>query len=117
MLSILSNAGIPLPKINGKTVRNFIHRQERLLNFHATKQPCTITKITSISEADLPPAPQQPAVLPPPDYPLMEYVSTPSTAGTKTLKGRTDAVAPLSWSQPPLPPPVRTILPATWTIT
>ncbi|KAJ8370303.1 hypothetical protein SKAU_G00103350 [Synaphobranchus kaupii] len=74
---VLCKAGIPLPKINVKTVRDFIHRQERLLNLHATKQPSTITKTTSISSADLPPAPHQPAVLPPPDYPLMEYVPTP----------------------------------------
>ncbi|XP_034144756.1 uncharacterized protein LOC114832433 [Esox lucius] len=109
---VLCKAGIPLPKINSKTVQDFIRRQERLLNLHATKQPSTITKTTSISSADLPPAPHQPAVLPPPDYPLMEYVPTPSTAGTKVLKGRTDMMAPLSRPQPPmphllLPPPVR----------
>ncbi|KAK6324441.1 hypothetical protein J4Q44_G00037830 [Coregonus suidteri] len=66
---VLCKAGIPLPKINSKTVQDFIRRQERLLNLHATKQPSTITKTTSISSADLPPAPHQPAVLPPPDYP------------------------------------------------
>ncbi|KAJ8370301.1 hypothetical protein SKAU_G00103290 [Synaphobranchus kaupii] len=89
-------AGIPLQKINVKTVRDFIHHQERFLNLHATKQPSTITKTTSIPSADLPPAPHQPAVLPPPDYPLMEYMPTPSTAGTKVLKGRTDIMTPLS---------------------
>ncbi|KAK6309826.1 hypothetical protein J4Q44_G00197070 [Coregonus suidteri] len=93
---VLCKAGIPLPKINSKTVQDFIRRQERLLNLHATKQPSTITKTTSISSADLPPAPHQPAVLPPPDYPLMEYVPTPSTAGTQGVKGRTDMMAPLS---------------------
>ncbi|KAK9540557.1 hypothetical protein VZT92_003001 [Zoarces viviparus] len=100
---ILCKAGIPLPKINIKTVRDFIQRQERLLNLNATKQPSTVTKTTSISSADLPPAPHQPAVLPPPLYPLMDYVPTPSTAGTKVLKGRTDIIMPLSRPQPPLP--------------
>ncbi|XP_044072927.1 uncharacterized protein LOC122885638 [Siniperca chuatsi] len=116
---VLCKAGIPLPKINITTVQDFIRCQERLLNLHATKQPSTITKTTSISSADLPPAAHQPAVLPPPDYPLMEYAPTPSTAGTKVLKGRTDIITPLSQPQPPLPPvhlPV-TKTPATSTIT
>ncbi|KAJ8370304.1 hypothetical protein SKAU_G00103320 [Synaphobranchus kaupii] len=82
--------------LTSRTVRDFIHHQERFLNLHATKQPSTITKTTSIPSADLPPAPHQPAVLPPPDYPLMEYMPTPSTAGTKVLKGRTDIMTPLS---------------------
>ncbi|KAK6302325.1 hypothetical protein J4Q44_G00266800 [Coregonus suidteri] len=34
---VLCKAGIPLPKINSKTVQDFIRRQERLLNLHATK--------------------------------------------------------------------------------
>ena len=118
---VLCKAGIPLPKINIKTVRDFIRRQETLLNLHATKQPSSITKTSSISSAELPPAPHQPTVLPPPDYPLMEYVPTPSTAGTKVLKGTTDIMMPLSRPQPPLPPvllprPVKTT-PATCTIT
>ncbi|KAL7873623.1 hypothetical protein AOLI_G00126940 [Acnodon oligacanthus] len=54
---VLCKAGIPLPKINLKTVRDC----ERLLNLCAT-----ITKTSSISYADLPP-PHQQAVLPPPD--------------------------------------------------
>ena len=36
---VLSKVGIPLPKINSKTVRDFIHRQERLANYHSTKTP------------------------------------------------------------------------------
>ncbi|XP_017564809.1 uncharacterized protein LOC108434293 isoform X2 [Pygocentrus nattereri] len=80
---VLCRAGIPLPKINIKTVRDFIRRQERLLNLHATKQPATITKTTSISYADLPPAPHQPAVLPPPHYPMMEYLPTPAGQGQR----------------------------------
>ncbi|KAJ8286543.1 hypothetical protein GJAV_G00040370 [Gymnothorax javanicus] len=66
---VLCKAGIPLPKINIKTVRDFMRRQETLLILHATKQLSTTTKTTSISPADLPPAPHQPAVLPPPHYP------------------------------------------------
>ena len=116
---IMCKAGIPLPKINIKTVRDFIRRQERLLNLRATKQSSMLTKTTSISSAALPPAPHQPAVLPPPCYPLMEYVPTPSTAGTKVLKERTDILMPLSRPLPPLPlvlpPPQKN--PATCTIT
>ena len=103
---ILSKAGIPLPKINIKTVRDFIRCQERLLNLNATRQPSTITKTTSISSADLPPAPHQPAVLPPPDYPLMEYVPTPSMAGTKALKGRAGVMELLTQPRPLLPLPI-----------
>ncbi|XP_074467496.1 uncharacterized protein LOC141753071 [Sebastes fasciatus] len=114
---VLCKAGIPLPKLNIQTVRDFIRRQERLLNLHATKQPTAlITKLTSISSADVPPAPHPPAILAPPDYPLMEYVPTPSTAGTKVLKGRTVMIMPLSRPRPLLPAPVRKT-PATSTIT
>ncbi|XP_048885478.1 uncharacterized protein LOC125751054 [Brienomyrus brachyistius] len=48
--------------------------------------------------------------------PPMEYVPTPSTAGTKVLKGRTDVVMPLSQSQPSLSAPLRQT-PPTSTIT
>lgn len=41
--NVLSKAGIPLPKINVKTVRDFIRCQERLLNLRATKQPASIS--------------------------------------------------------------------------
>lgn len=102
--AVLCKAGIPLPKINIKTVRDFICQQERILNLHATKHPSILTKITSISSAHLPPAPHQPPVLPPPDYPLLKYEPTPSTAGTKVLKGRSDLLMPVSQPQPPLPP-------------
>lgn len=40
---ILCKAGIPLPKINTKTVRDFIRQQERLVNLHATRQPVVIS--------------------------------------------------------------------------
>ncbi|KAI4792965.1 hypothetical protein KUCAC02_033014 [Chaenocephalus aceratus] len=63
-----------------------------------------LSKTTSVSSAHLPPAPHQPAVLSPPDYPLMQYVPTPSTAGTQSLKGRRDMIMPLSHPQTSLPP-------------
>ncbi|KAL0963392.1 hypothetical protein UPYG_G00305770 [Umbra pygmaea] len=53
---ILCKAGIPLPKINLKTVRNFIRQQERLVHLHATRQPAIISKTTSVSSEQLPPA-------------------------------------------------------------
>ena len=91
--------GIPLPKINTKTVRDFIHRQVRLANLHCTKMPSTVLQTTSISSEYLPAAPWQPSVLPPADYPQMEYVHTPSTAGTKVLKERMDIVTPVPHTQ------------------
>ncbi|XP_028254161.1 uncharacterized protein LOC114429697 [Parambassis ranga] len=117
--AVLSKAGIPLAKINIKTVRDFIRRQERLLNLHSTQQPQTITKTTSISSVQLPPAPHQPAVLPPPDYPLKENEYTPSLAGTKVLKGRADIFTPVSHPEPPLQlvPAPRKKVPVTSTIT
>ncbi|KAL0963546.1 hypothetical protein UPYG_G00307790 [Umbra pygmaea] len=74
---ILCKAGLPLPKINTKTVRDFIRQQERLVNLHAIRQPAVIPKNSSVSSEELPPARRQPAILPPPDYPLLEYVPTP----------------------------------------
>ncbi|KAK1880865.1 Myosin-1 [Dissostichus eleginoides] len=97
---VLGKAGFPLPKINIKMVHDFICAQERLLNLRATNQPVMLSKNTSVSSADLPPAPHQPAVLPPP---LRQYVPTPSTAGTKLLKGRRDMIMPLSHPQTSLP--------------
>lgn len=92
---VLSKMGIPLPKINSKTVRDFIRRQERLVNLQATKMPSlVILKTTSVSSEELPPAECQPSVLPPPAYPEMEYKQIPSTAGTKILKSRSDITAP-----------------------
>lgn len=94
---VLSKLGIPLPKINTKTVRDFICRQERLLNLQSTKIPsAAILKTTSISSTDLPPTPCQPSVLPPPEYPLIQYDHIPSKAGTKVLKERTDIMIPKS---------------------
>ncbi|KAJ4921702.1 hypothetical protein JOQ06_002002, partial [Pogonophryne albipinna] len=108
---VLSKAGFPLPKINIKTVRDFICAQECLLNLRATNQPAMLSKTTSVSSAHLPPAPHQPAVLPPPDYPLMQHVPTPSTAGTNN-----PAIA--GPSTRPIVPAIagRPILPATSTI-
>lgn len=103
---VLSKMGIPLPKINVKTVRDFIHKQERLINIQATKMPLTISRTTSISSTDLPPAPRQPPVLPPPDYTEVEYISTPSRAGTKALKERGDIFMPTTkMALMSLPPP------------
>ncbi|XP_077083726.1 uncharacterized protein LOC143736855 isoform X2 [Siphateles boraxobius] len=51
---ILCKAGIPLPKINTKTVRDFIRQQERLVNLHDTRQSAVISKTTSVSSEELP---------------------------------------------------------------
>ncbi|KAJ4931094.1 hypothetical protein JOQ06_025393 [Pogonophryne albipinna] len=58
---VLCKAGFPLPKINIKTVRDVIRAQERLLNLRATNHPVMLSKTTSVSSADLPPAPHHPA--------------------------------------------------------
>ncbi len=92
---VLSKVGIPLPKINIKTVRDFIRRQEKLINLQSTRMPsATVLKTTSISSKILPPAPCQPSVLPPPDYEPIVYEHIPSKAGTKVLKGRSDIATP-----------------------
>jgi len=92
---VLSKVGIPLPKINIKTVRDFIRRQEKLINLQSTRMPsATVLKTTSISSKNLPPAPCQPSVLPPTDYKPIVYEHIPSKAGTKVLKGRSDITAP-----------------------
>ncbi|XP_016370440.1 uncharacterized protein LOC107710216 [Sinocyclocheilus rhinocerous] len=99
---VLSKVGIPLPKINIKTVRDFIRHQERLINLQSTRMPsATISKTASVSSKDLPPAPRQPSVLPPPDYQQIVYEHIPSKAGTKVLKERSDMVmsAPKNLSQ------------------
>ncbi|XP_056598698.1 uncharacterized protein LOC130417277 [Triplophysa dalaica] len=71
---VLSKVGIPLPKINIKTVRDFIRRQERLINLQSTKPPsATISKTSSVSSKDLPPGTHQPLVLPPPVYQQIVY--------------------------------------------
>lgn len=93
---VLSKAGIPLQKLNSKTVRDFTQQQERLLNLHSTTQPKMLTTFSSVKSADIRPAPHQPTVLHPPDYPVMTYDPTPNTAGTKVLKERTDVVLPVS---------------------
>ncbi|ROL47960.1 hypothetical protein DPX16_0139 [Anabarilius grahami] len=93
---VLSKLGVPLPKINTKNVSDFIRRQERLLNLQATKMPsATISKTTSVSSKELPPATCQPSVLPTPDYLQMEYQHIPSKAGNKILKERTDSLMPV----------------------
>nr|XP_015798210.2 uncharacterized protein LOC107374568 isoform X1 [Nothobranchius furzeri] len=84
--------------------QNVLHHRAQIpstsgpaLSFHATRQP--VTKLTSISAADVPPTPLQPAVLPPPSYPVTDFKFTESTAGTKDSK-RTDLVMPVSRSAP-----------------
>ncbi len=89
---VLSKLGIPLPKVDTKTVCDFIRHQERILNLRSTKLPsATVLKTMLISSKELPLAPCQPSVLPPPDVPQMEFEHISSKAGTKVLKGRTDA--------------------------
>ncbi|XP_078793427.1 uncharacterized protein LOC144987829 [Oryzias latipes] len=91
----------------GGNMRDFTCFQERPLNLHATKQLSTITKTTSISSLELPPAPHQLTVPPPQDYPVITYAPIPSTAGIETLKKRTKTPLPSSTSFPK--PPSRTL--------
>lgn len=93
---VLSKLGIPLPKIDTKTVCDFIRHQERLVNLRSTKLPsATVLKTMLISSKELPLAPCQMSVLPPPDFPHMEFEHISSKAGTKVLKGRTDTAMPV----------------------
>ncbi|KAM9364720.1 uncharacterized protein KZ484_010886 [Pholidichthys leucotaenia] len=68
------------------------------VNLHATKQPSTLSKMPSRSSAQLPPAPHQPAVLPPPDYLGLEHVSTRSMA--EVSEGWAGMMMPVPQPQP-----------------
>ncbi|XP_056608913.1 uncharacterized protein LOC130426256 [Triplophysa dalaica] len=63
------------------------------INLQSTRMPsATISKTASVSSKDLPPAPHQPSVLPPPVYQQIVYEHIPSKAGTKVLKEQSDMV-------------------------
>ncbi|KAK1895879.1 Polyketide synthase-nonribosomal peptide synthetase hybrid himA, partial [Dissostichus eleginoides] len=82
---VLCKAGFPLPKINIKTVRDFIRAQERLLNLHITATCVTAT--ATVSKTD--PSPQTFALSP-----------SPSTA-TRVIAGpSTRPIMPASQSVP-----------------
>ncbi|XP_016358639.1 uncharacterized protein LOC107701190 [Sinocyclocheilus anshuiensis] len=100
---VLSILGIPLPKIDTKTVCDFIRRQERLVNLRSTELPsAAVLKTMLISSKELPLAPCQPSVLPPPDLPQIKFEHISSKAGTKVLKGNTDTAMPVPKALLPL---------------
>ncbi len=93
---VLSKVGIPLPKINIKTVRDFIRRQEKLINLQSTRMPsATVLKTTSISSKIdyLRHRVNRRFSLRPTTKPIV-YEHIPSKAGTKVLKGRSDIATP-----------------------
>ncbi|XP_056319082.1 uncharacterized protein si:ch211-243p7.3 [Danio aesculapii] len=88
---VLCKVGIPLPQITLKTICDFICHQETLINMQATRIPSSmILKTEPISLEDSPPAPSQPSVFLPHDYPKMEDQDIPIKEVTKVLKKRSD---------------------------
>ena len=97
---VLSKLGIPLPKINSKCVRDFIRRQERLINYNATKQSTKIVRrLDQVVTCTLPEPSVQPRVLPPATWEEITYEHIESRAGTKVLKQRSDIVIPVAQSK------------------
>ncbi|XP_059392166.1 uncharacterized protein LOC132124989 [Carassius carassius] len=93
---VLSKLGIPLAKIDTRTLCDFIRSHERLVNLRSTKPPfATVLKTMLISSKELPLAACQPSVLSPPDLPQMKLEHISSKAGTEVLKGGTDTAMPV----------------------
>ncbi|XP_066289153.1 uncharacterized protein [Branchiostoma lanceolatum] len=92
---VLSKLGIPLLKINIKSVREFIKRQEALARHNVTNQGLAMMRRQqSVSTQEAPPAPELPTVLPLTDRPQTEYKLIPSLAGTRVLKSRIEHFVP-----------------------
>lgn len=88
---VLCKVGIPLMKINTKSVAEFIRRQEALSGHNVTDQGLSILqKPGSISSASLHPAPELPEVRPQTSRPQTDYPDIANLAGTRVLKVRRD---------------------------
>ncbi|XP_056879706.1 uncharacterized protein LOC130520133 isoform X1 [Takifugu flavidus] len=112
----LSKLGIPLLKINTKSIAHFIRRQEALSAANVTDHGLSVLRRhQSIAQCSQPPALELPLERPHTSRPQVTYEVTPSLAGTRKLKyrhGRTDAapyLPPLGHTvtspSPPAPQP------------
>lgn len=86
---VLSKLGIPILKINTRSISDFLRRQEALSALHVTDPGLGVLRphqsITTTRQA---PAPELPEQVPHTDRPQVEYSITPSLAGTRALKTR-----------------------------
>nr|XP_055054292.1 uncharacterized protein LOC129439592 [Misgurnus anguillicaudatus]XP_055054305.1 uncharacterized protein LOC129439599 [Misgurnus anguillicaudatus]XP_055054316.1 uncharacterized protein LOC129439606 [Misgurnus anguillicaudatus] len=115
---VLSKLGIPILKINTKSVAEFIRRQEALSARNVTDQGLSILRRQqSLSGTSQPPALELPDERPQTSRPQVQYEFTPSLAGTRRLKQRVTRSLPPTSTQPLLfapsqPPSLSLTLPA-----
>ncbi|CAF89026.1 unnamed protein product, partial [Tetraodon nigroviridis] len=105
----LSKLGIPLLKMNTKSIRDFIRRQEALSATNVTDQGASVLRRhQSVGQCNLPPARELPLERPHTSRPQVTYEVTPSLAGTRSLKyrKRNNPVESLFPHSHPAPPPV-----------
>ncbi|XP_033127090.1 uncharacterized protein LOC117124863 isoform X2 [Anneissia japonica] len=72
---VLYSLAIPLPKINNKSITNFITKEEKKANYKATAIPKVITHQRVLSDQPMPESPSLPTSLPQPERPQMQYTS------------------------------------------
>ncbi|CAH1242334.1 Hypp6585 [Branchiostoma lanceolatum] len=93
-------------RINTKSVREFIKRQEALARENVTNQGLAMMRRQqSVSTQEAPPAPDLPTVLPHTDRPQTEYKLIPSLAGTRVLKSRIEHIVPWASTSSAVHPP------------
>ncbi|KAL2098418.1 hypothetical protein ACEWY4_007625 [Coilia grayii] len=106
---VLSKLGIPILKINSRSISDFLRRQEALSATNITDPALgVLRRHQSIASTSQAPAPELPDQLPHTARPQVQYEITPSLAGTRALKTRDTqrrvrkpyAILP----KPPLPP-------------
>ena len=87
----LSKLGIPILKVNSKCVAEFIRRQEALSATNVTDQGLSVLRRhQSVASTSQPPAAELPDERPHTARPQVQYLVTPSLAGTRKLKQRLD---------------------------
>ena len=120
----LSKLGIPILKVNSKCVAEFIRRQEALSATNVTDQGLSVLRRhQSVASSSQPPAAELPDERPHTARPQVQYLVTPSLAGTRKLKQRLDhftlpiqpSLTPIlvAAAAPPTQPPLAPILTAT----
>lgn len=87
----LSKLGIPILKVNSKCVAEFIRRQEALSAKNVTDQGLSVLRRhQGVASTSQPPAAELPDERPHTAPPQVQYLVTPSLAGTRKLKQRLD---------------------------
>ena len=80
---VLCQLSLPLPKINQKSVTQYLSKQEKRVNLLATKMPLVKGKRYSISQEAMGAAPVLPAELPLPDRAQVQYEVMPHASGKR----------------------------------